>query len=121
VVRAADHENRDPVLRFDRLEDGAPLGLDVLVEDGLRDPRLLAREVVLVLGDSEARSERLEHTPRHQRGLDERHGRIEKLDSPRREKIDLFGEGRLHDIGCTRDDGAARVVHRVGHESCSRA
>jgi hypothetical protein len=51
VVRAADHEHRDAVLFLDGLQDRAPLGLQVGVDDLHRLPPLLAREVALVFGE----------------------------------------------------------------------
>src|ERR1700736_1248081 len=42
VVRPAEHQDRDAIFGFDRLEDRASLGLDVLVEDRLGLPRFSA-------------------------------------------------------------------------------
>ena len=116
MVRTAEQQDGDAVLRLHRLEDGAPLGLEIDLEDRERLPRFAASVIVLVLGHPQAGTEHVEQAPRHERRLDERQRRVEVFDAAGGEEVDLLGEGGLHDLRRAGDDGAARVVHRVGHE-----
>ena len=99
MVRSPDHEDGDAILVFDRVENGAPLLLHVVLEDGERLPRFAAGVIVLVFRDPEARAEDFEHPAREEHGLHHRHRGVEVLDAACGEEIDLLGEGRLHDVG----------------------
>ena len=87
---------------------------DVELLHGL--PRLVAREVRLVLGDVEVVLQRLEELLAEQMRLDHRAGRIEVGDPALLEEVHFLREGRLEDVGRARDDRARRVVHGLLHE-----
>ena len=117
VIRPARDEDGDAVLVLDGLEDRATLLLKVGLEVVQGVEGLAVGVIALVLGDAEARPPSVEHAPRRQIGLTKGQRRVQVLDAPRREEVDLLRERRFHDLGTARHDGAALFVHQRAQET----